>query len=250
VNLDCHTRESALRSISELYVVPAADIDAFLIGVDLEAYYEEFAPAAPGDVTITALLEEEFGHAERELSQVSWFHLTRVLASEQFAQGILPLADALEGIWGTLFSVFHNSVHSDNLRLLRQSGVPNFQYNLKVGKPVHGGPYAMLVREVAFRAKEIGNHDYLEFPEIIEDICLGYEKRFGVSIQDKVTAALLPCIVKFRSDRVIRRGCIEAAVYYLYLTGRGERLSMYANTCYDGRNTPVPREQIIDVEFV
>lgn len=33
------------------------------------------------------------------------------------------------------------------------------------------GPYAMLVREVAALSKEVGNHDYLDAPEIIEDIC-------------------------------------------------------------------------------
>lgn len=36
---------------------------------------------------------------------------------------------------------------------------------------MHGGPYAILVREVAEHTKAVGQHDYLGMPEIIEDLC-------------------------------------------------------------------------------
>lgn len=55
----------------------------------------------------------------------------------------------------------------------------------------------MLVRESAFNASEMRNHDYLKLPEIIEDVCWGYQERFKESIQDEIMEALRPCIVKF-----------------------------------------------------
>lgn len=103
-------------------------------------------------------------------------------------KGIQPLDDALDGIWRLLFKVFEESEHFKNLNDLRNSDVPNFQYRLRVGKPFHCGPYAMLVREAAFRAGEIGNHDYLVVPEIVQDICRGYEERFNASIVSRTAA--------------------------------------------------------------
>jgi len=168
VQLDCHSRESALQSISRIFAAPAVDIDAYLACVDLDAYYEEHDPDTSPDRTITALLEEALGRTSSEVTEVFWFHLTRVLPGEDFMKGIQPLDDALDGIWRLLFKVFEESEHFKNLNDLRNSGVPNFQYRLRVGKPFHCGPYAMLVREAAFRAEEIGNHDYLAVPEIGE----------------------------------------------------------------------------------
>ena len=44
----------------------------------------------------------------------------------------------------------------------------------------HYGPYAMLVREIAFNSQVVGNHDYLKIPEIIEDMCMDVQKVYGV----------------------------------------------------------------------
>ena len=250
MQLDCHSRESALQSISRIFAAPAVDIDAYLACVDLDAYYEEHDPDTSPDRTITALLEEALGRTSSEVTEVFWFHLTRVLPGEDFMKGIQPLDDALDGIWRLLFKVFEESEHFKNLNDLRNSGVPNLQYRLRVGKPFHCGPYAILVREAAFRAEEIGNHDYLAVPEIVRDICRGYEERFNASIVNQVTAALRPCIVKFKSKPEGDQWCLEPAVYYLHRTARGERLNLHANTCYDGGNSSIPPQDIVGVEFV
>lgn len=250
VILDCHTRDSTLTSLSKIYGVPAADLDAFLRIVDLEIYYETHYPLRDPDETITALLEGEIRRQPFALTQVNWFHLTRVRKTETFSQGLLPLHAVLDHVWDVLFAIFQGSEHELNLRTLTRYEVPNFQYKLKAGDRMHGGPYAMLVRDAAFRSAEIGNHDYLGLPEIIEDICLGYHERYGVSITDKVANALTPCMVKFKSTRELGRPCLEAAVYYVYLTGRGHPLSFHSNTCFDGRSSTIPLKDIISIEFL
>jgi hypothetical protein len=38
-------------------------------------------------------------------------------------------------------------------------------------------------------------------------------------------------------------------MYYLYCAVHGEKLSFHANTCYDGKNLPIPGEQIAKIEI-
>jgi hypothetical protein len=119
---------------------------------------------------------------------------------------------------------------------------------LPLGQPLLGGPYAMLVRESAFRAREMGNHDYLWLPEIMEDICNGYRVAYGDVIHERLCNALTPFIVKFWSTRILGKNCVESAMYYLYSTAHEEELCDLANTCYDGANSRVPPERIVCVE--
>ena len=77
-----------------------------------------------------------------------------------------------------MIAAVSNSATKANLEKLREVGVPDDLNNEKTTNRLHSGPYAMLVKESAFRSSEIGNHDYLEFPEIVEDICNGYERQY------------------------------------------------------------------------
>lgn len=128
--------------------------------------------------------------------------------------------------------------------------VPSFQHNHKVGKPLLAGPYAMLVRETAFHSHEMGNPDYLWLPEIVEDICNGYQEVTGVKIHDKVCSALIPYVVKFWSREQTGRVCIESAMYYLYAITHGRRLTINATTCFDGMNCTIQREEIVKIEKI
>jgi len=56
----------------------------------------------------------------------------------------------------------------------------SFQYNLKTSSSIHWGPYAMLVKEIGFN--DVGNHDYLRVPEIVEDICLSFQQQYGIEV--------------------------------------------------------------------
>ena len=97
---------------------------------------------------------------------------------------------ALDRVWETVISIVDSSIEKERLNNMRLNGVSDFQYGFKTGDSLHWGPFAMLVRKVAFNASKVGNHDYLEVPEIIEDICNGYEHKYNESIYNKVISGL------------------------------------------------------------
>lgn len=109
----------------------------------------------------------------------------------------------------------------------------------------------MLVKESAFRSAEMGNHDYLRMPEIVEDICNGYEHQTGECILEDVSSVLTPCIVKFevesdRDDEHLNR----VLLYYCWSKCRNEEMCDLSNTCFDGQGRVIPRSAILKVEFV
>ena len=246
--IDCSSRESALNSVAALYGVPSAVLDGFLIAFDLDAHYEEHDPQNYGDRELRTIFEASIGRVPYQVDRVHWFHLTRVSQISDFARGIYPLTLSIDDVWQTVLQVFRHTEYEPGLLKMRKTRVPGFHYELKVGNPIHGGPYATLVRDVAIRSREMGNHDYLWLPEIMEDICNGYQEAYGTSIHSALNKALMPVIVKFWSAKQTRIGCVEAALYYLYLTAHDRRLSVNANTCFDGENQTILPEQIISVE--
>lgn len=248
--LDCETREAALESVAELYGVSVDQIDGFLKNIDLDAHYEKENPPRAADEEMTRLFEEAFSVTAKTPERVHWFHLTRTDPDNDFRDGILPLGKALPVVWDSVLRIFRNTPHQDKLGAMRLAGVPDFPYNLKTASTVHGGPFAMLVRESAFRCKEMGTHDYLWLPEIMEDICNGYQHSHGVGIHEHLCSALSPTIVKFWSDERRGRDCIESAMYYLYLTAHGEEMSIHSNTCFDGNNLGVPHSNIVSISVV
>ena len=248
--LDCESRDTALGSLSCIYGVPEREIEAFLQETDLERHCAESNPQHPADRELRLLFESTLGCAPSAIDRVFWFHLTRAKHDADFASGILPLNEALPCVWNTILGIFDGTDHEEPLRRFREEGVPNYHYALKVGEFLDAGPYAMLVRESAFRAGEMGNHDYLWLPEIMEDICNGYHDTTGAMIHDTLRASLIPYVVKFWSRKKTGKDCVESAMYYLYRTAHGQELSIGANTCFDGKGCEIPQGQIVKVEKI
>lgn len=246
--LDCETRESTLSCIAEAYGIHEAEIFTFLNDFNLERHYEENNPMQVGSRELKNIFDTHFNRKPKIFDQIAWFHLTRTNSNNTFENGILPLTISLDNVWEEIINVFEESEHGPLLVEMRKNGVDNFQYNLKADDPLYAGPYAMLVRESAYRAKEIGNHDYLWLPEIMEDICNAYLARHGIKIHEILCAALSPKIVKFYSDGDRSEDCTVAALYYIYIKAHGQEMSIYSNTCFDGNNEAIPSEQILNVE--
>lgn len=247
--LDCDSPVSATASLAALYGQPEAELRAFFEQFDLEQHYHDVNPMYPGDTAVRVELERHLGVSAKLPDRVCWFHLTRTLPGNDFREGVKPLPASLGHVWASILTVFAGTEHESRLREMRERGVANFHYTMKAHDPFHAGPYAMLVREVADKPEEVWSHDYLWLPELMEDICNGYEQQHGVQLHDQLTSALVPKVVKFWSGKYLDMGCVEAATFYCYLKARGSELSMNANTCYDGENTVVPPEQIIKVEL-
>lgn len=247
--LDCESYESSLKSICDLYEATAADVTKFLRTVDLDKEYEKRTTSVSSKDLLTDLFESRFGLPTQAFRQVCWFHLTRVPRGTDFSEGILPLHLVLKTIWQTMISIPTDARTKANLRRLQKNGVPDDLYGLKTQSLLHSGPYAMLVRESAFHAGSIGNHDYLAFPEIIEDICNGYEKEFGERIHERVGAVLKPCIVKFETAEEDGNHLATPTLSYCWHKVHDQKLSFATNICYDGGGIAIPNTAIRRVEF-
>jgi hypothetical protein len=234
--LDCESVESAVMSLADHYQASVADIIDFLNAASDDGLFESF--------------EARFGPANTEWDSVCWFHLTRVPAGTDFSEGILPLHLALDKIWVAMAAIL-GPIQKANLQNLKVMGVPDDLYNLKIeNMSCFAGPNAMLVKEAAFHSDEMGNHDYLAMPEIVEDICHGYEKQFGESIQEEIAAGLRKCIVKF--DMKAEPGEQHAAevLSYCWCKYHDQDLHNAANMCYDNGGKPVPYSAIRKIEFL
>ena len=248
--LDCETYESAITSICHVYGTERNTAEKFLSGIDLDAAYESCAIYSDCDDYLRDLFESEFGQPKLQLEEVVWFHLTRTARSSNFSEGILPLGQVLGRVWEMLNSLLEDPEQKANLETMQANGVRDFQFGLKTRNSIHHGPYAMLVREAAFNADKICNHDYLEVPEIIEDICNGYREQFGHCIYDSVTSKIEKCIVKFKSNKNTSLNLLAPAILYCWCILRNEEFSSFANTCFDSEGTPISRGKIISVEFL
>ena len=243
--IDCETRASALYSIAYFYNADPLEINQFLIEIDIIDYDERRK-------RILYLFNQRFGKPIFEIDEVCWFHLTRTRQESTFEAGILSLNEAIDEIWRTLLSIFKNTEHYLNLLKLKQNGVNDYLYNQKINNRLEWGPFAMLIRDIAFcsNSDEICNHDYLNLPEIIEDICNGYSNAFNVCLKNIIIESLKPCIVKFTSKKSITNDLFEAVLYYLRLTIREESLNSYANRCFNGEGLKIPFENILKIDFL
>ena len=196
------------------------------------------------------MAEKHFG-SPLALYAVCWFHTTRVIAGTTFSEGILPLNAALPSLKAKLIDAVDDIVVRDQLRkTLDSGGVADHHYFNKSQNSMHWGPYAILVRKVAFHATKLSQHDYLGMPEIIEDICNGFQNTSGVALMDVFSEKLKPAIVKFASTTNHEESCLSTALCYVYSTIHEGAPCANSVTCFDGENNPVPPQDILKVEFV
>jgi hypothetical protein len=247
--LDCESLDSAYESIQSIFGLSRQTIDEVFAAPDFERLQLEH-----GLQDEPHLLFERFkaeSSSQFRLDAVYWFHLSRVQSPNAFESGILPLRDQVDNIWDSLRLMVADRISdSEWAEFRKEMGDSDsaFLYHLKRNDPDHWGPYGVLVRDVAFCPTEIGNHDYLDMPEIVEDISLCFEDRYGFDLRSAFTQNSKPCIVKFVDTNPHER-CFPPALYYLYSRFHGGRLSLSCNTCFDGRGSSVRPEQIHRIEF-
>lgn len=118
---------------------------------------------------------------------------------------------------------------------------------------IHGGPFGHLVREIAFHARRLSQHDYLDIPEIVEDIgsCFAsyFHHRPGVDLNQRFRDATKPCIVKFQTtipDDYARHAW-PAALLYVYAALHGDAV-YYDSLCgYDAKGRLIPAQDILAI---
>lgn len=239
--MDCASEEATYSSLAGITGVDVPVIR----GVVCRDYPGE----RNGDEGSLAQLRRVPGFDEREHS-TCWFHVTRASRTNTFGAGLLPLGSALEGIWKFLRSLLDESGQKrlDTFRPALESDRGS-NYARKVEHRDGWGPHGLLVRETAFRAAEIGNHDYLQVPEIIEDICAPFRANFGIDLLERYWAATEPCIVKFITSSSHRLS-VETALAYLRRLCRDEPFSLSCNLCFNAGGSPIERDRILGIEFL
>lgn len=249
---DCEDQETTLISVANLYEVKSKNISDFLRNVELEKYYESHNLRSEMSMsyTLNLLVDKEFNNIKKLPDLVYWFHFTSATPNEKFQEGILPLGKALNKIWASFLDIFSNTDHEERLIRLKQEVINGNLYDEKVSDPFHWGPYAHLVKEVAFNNEEFWAHDYLQIPEIVEDICNMYEEKYSISIKSDVIKALVPCIIKFKSTKRTDKWVIYRAIIYLYRKLNNLPFIVDANTCFDSKNETIPIKDIVKIEYI
>jgi len=190
VVLDCETFDSAFASAAALLDVSDGELTAKLATLDWDAI------RADPDV----LPQLMCGRSVLPFpSATMWFHGTRVPRETTFQDGLLPLPMVLDSIWAALGALVTDWSTPDEWSTFRQSCTYEHPYYAKTHAGAERGPFAFLARDGFFKGDQRGKSDFLDIPEIVEDICCSsYQKRSGNHVCERYRAASQPCIVKFK----------------------------------------------------
>ena len=237
--LDCETYETTLQSVSKIMGIPSDQLLNCLVNMDYYTLYNDNVHCH--EVPFREFLFEKvcdyFYVHNFEINCICWFHLSRTMHPEWFAKkGILSLRE-IEPL-----------LHDDIEKLRQQIGNPP-KYTYKwptygmINESCRQGPFAMLIKDVAFHSDEMRNHDYLSIPEYIEDM--------GAEIADLFRKNSTSVIVKFKaSPQYEAKEYLKVVIFYLYSIINKIELSVYCNTCYEAPLHRVPPEDIIYIKKV
>lgn len=251
--LDCETFETALISLEKITNLKSTEILNFLYNFDMEDFYDRNPYSDTGDKVLLNEFKTRFKPIT-DYDQTNWFHLTRVIRSENFKKGILPLKDVIKSKWDAIYNLVSDCISNEEwtgFRKKMQNGLLGHNsnlYKMKTSNSMFDGPYAMLIRETAFNANEMSNHDYLKIPEIIEDILICFEMETGYNLLDRYKKISSPCIVKFRTE-FTNPNYLGPVLFYLYNKIHSQKLSRRCNTSYNAHGMKIPPENILNVEY-
>lgn len=248
--LDCETFETALNSLASIFQTAPENLSSLLSAKEIATHFEAHWRELPDFKDyIYAIAVNSYG-SPFPLDEVCWFHTTRVLPGTSFKEGIQPLNAALPGLKKRLVDALDDANVGDQLRrVFHSDGVADHHYFNKTQNSMHWGPYAILVKEVAFHATRLSQHDYLGMPEIIEDICNGFQKTSGIDLRPEFSEKLKPSIIKFIYANNHDESCIATALCYVYSSIQDGVPCTNSVTCFDGENNSIPPQDILKVEI-
>lgn len=251
--LDCETRQSAEASVRAAFGCSPSALWAFVTDPSHLAHYEANWKTIPVDFDRFLFQRACVALGVPALPQeFCWFHCTRVPLGTTFEEGILPLGAVAPSLQERLIAELADAAAKEAVRrAFASKGGLTFHFGNKLSHEVHGGPYAILVREVADHARSLGQHDYLGMPEIIEDLCDEVQAECGMRLLPIFEERWQPAIVKFvASAGTSGNFALAVALRYLRALELEGKPDAGAVWCFDGENRAVPPERILKVEFV
>lgn len=250
--LDCESIDITYTSLENILEIKRSRLESLFDDLDLDSFYREnpHYPIWADDHLFSEVTK--ICDPTRPYDQTCWFHLTRTIEKNDFKDGILPLNRQIDSIWDFLYSLVEGKFSRRKWNEFRKNLLVGqshdaFLYKMKTGDSMHWGPFAILVRDIAFRAEEVSNHDYLRAPEIVEDICNCFSDLLDFNLLDAFMRKTKPCIVKFIGPP--RDDCLRAALFYLHNVRWNAGFSQDSNTCFNGQGSPIPANRILKIEF-
>ncbi|WP_367899191.1 hypothetical protein AB3N61_18480 [Leptospira sp. WS58.C1] len=235
---------------------PRGNIESWFL--ESKSKFDEFdflkAPV-PFDVELVNQYQNYFPESKkwRELfTHIAWFHGTRCNDQNLFEEGLLPLGRRINTIWDYLYSIVKSDVSEEEWNIFKNhmSGTYAKLYHSKISDPKYWGPYAMLIKDIFFVSESVGNHNYLQIPEIVEDIIFCFSNfRPNVDLKNRYKASTTPCIVKFIAP-IDEIDYLNPLLNYLYTEFHNAEHTLDSNTCYDGKGRAIMSEAIISVEYI
>lgn len=252
VLLNCENTTTALESLAAAAGVAARDAKVAVTSIEWAELERHPDPVR----ALSHVAAERLGRGLGGFSAVRYFHGTRTRDPATFRRrGLLPLGAALEDIWRELREIGADRLGAPDFARLRAEieggggGDGGGLYRLRTPELIHQGPFGEYVREHFLRPEELGSHDYLGAPELIEDIAHAAHELNGVDLLGVYVEATKPCIVAFDVPVKDETDAVGAACWYLWAAARDE---LTRNACggFDGRGVAVPPAAIRDVEIV
>lgn len=250
--LDCETRESTVASLCQAFQCSAESFLLFVQDPVHGLHYDEHWRDLPEfQKYLFERAISHFGNPQLP-SEVCWFHGTRVPHGTTFQEGIFPLGQRIDSLKEAVLATLDNDQHQEQVRqAFARKGGYAYHFREKITNTMHWGPYAILIRELAFHAESCSQHDYLGMPEIIDDLCEEIRIACKLDLLPIFQERWRPALVKFVAvaDSLVET-YLGVALCYLrsaLLEGAPDSNSVM---CFDGENTPVSPEQIIRVDFV
>lgn len=248
--LDCESIESTYKSLEAILGVKKSRLCQLFDSINV---YEEMHEST-SDFLFSYIRDET--DCKADFDKTCWFHCTRTLKSNSFKEGILPLKEVIPKIWDFLFDLSEGQLTrkqwADLKRFIDYSQYHYANlYRMKwADVKLHGGPHALLIREDAIGAAKSSTYwNYFEIPEIVDDICYCCVDKCGIDLTHKFITSTVPCIVKF-IDYKANIGALRTAMIYAYLKHRNLDLLPDSNLCFSAEGVPVPKEKILNVEFL
>ncbi len=196
--LDCSSRTQALHTLSAGFGCPPEKLKKVLLfAQDLKVSTSLILASwlMHLDCRRSALCElGEPGPFTRAL----WFHGTRTFAGNTFPAGLLALNQSESLAMKMLLDFL---APNEMVRThLKEWDVPGaFRMRCFSSEPAikSTGGSGHLVRELHFNASENGLHDYLWLPELVEDVCKAYQKKYGHDLKPHyLSISSLYCLVR------------------------------------------------------
>ncbi len=249
--LDCSSYESALETAAAGLGLQPGTLRDELIAFDPSALPERLRRQYPCRDLLALHVGGATPHELPVLEAITWFHATRVPHGVDFSDGILPLKlveERIHSFMNDLFMRVKSEPRYKNVELHRSEHGGRNNANRMMTPGGDQGPFAHLVRAAIFQSKTLGDHDYLVFPESMENCYLAWRGDFGESLRAAFLEVTEPCIVVFQMPGAKRPDVLGAALMYLHYMSRGMEFIPACNTCFDGEGEPVPPNAIIRIE--